>query len=220
MTKLLVWDFDGTLADTRALIETGMDACLRDLGLQDRPDLRAEWLKYVGLPVEEGVRRTFGPEGISVAEVLQAYRKFDWVGHESLICPFPGMSELVWELRGLGVKMAIASSKRSVALRRQLAAFHWEGCFDPIITPDEVQWGKPHPESLEQCCRCHGLEPGDLLMIGDTPFDLEMAQRASVPSVAVGHGYYGEDALRSYGPVAFAADTAALRRALLERVQA
>ena len=54
--KLIIWDFDGTLADTRPIIEAGMDHTLEILGLD--PGLKAQWLECVGLPVEEGIRRT------------------------------------------------------------------------------------------------------------------------------------------------------------------
>ncbi|HJU82986.1 MAG TPA: HAD family hydrolase [Holophagaceae bacterium] len=211
--KLIVWDFDGTLVDSRPLIEAGMAHALEALG-QPR-SLMEEWLRYVGLPVEEGIRRTFGPLGLDLDLVLKAYRSFGHADHEHLMRPFAGMDDLLQALRGRGQAMAIATSKRRVPLDRQLALFGWTGCFDPIITPDDVADGKPHPESLHLILERTGLAPGELLMIGDTPFDLEMAQRAEVPSVAVGHGFYPQEALLPYGPRAYAPDTTALRDILL-----
>lgn len=211
--KLIVWDFDGTLADTRPLIEAGMAHALDKLGLPR--SVMGEWLRCVGLPVEEGIRRTFGPLGLDLETVLPAYRSFGHVDHEHLIRPFPGVPELLQELRGLGQAMGIATSKRRVPLSRQLEGFGWTGYFDPIVTPDEVQAGKPHPESLELILRQTGLAPEELVMVGDTPFDLEMARHAGVPSVAVGHGFYGEAELAAFGPRAYAPDTPALRDILL-----
>ena len=211
--KLLVWDFDGTLVDSRPLIEAGMAHALDQLG-QPR-DLMQEWLRYVGLPVEEGIRRTFAPLGLGMDEVLTAYRSFGHADHEDLMRPFDGMDELVRDLRARGQAMAIATSKRTVPLLRQLAQFGWTGIFDPIVTPDDVTDGKPHPESLELIRQRTGLAPEDLLMIGDTPFDLGMAQAAGVPSVAVGHGFSGQEALLAFDPLAYAPDTAALRDILM-----
>jgi phosphoglycolate phosphatase-like HAD superfamily hydrolase len=111
--------------------------------------------------------------------------------------------------------MAIASSKRGEPLRRQLKVLGWEGYFSPLVTPDEVQAGKPDPESLHLCLEAHGLEPEEAIMVGDTPYDLDMAQRAGVPSVAVGHGFSNQAAMAAYGPRAYAPDTAALRDILL-----
>ncbi|MDR3672910.1 MAG: HAD family hydrolase [Holophaga sp.] len=211
--KLIIWDFDGTLADTRPIIEAGMDHALQVLGLD--PGLKAEWLKCVGLPVEEGIRRTFGGLGLSLDQVTKAYRTFRHTEHDHLLKGFQGMGELLAELRQAGIPMAIASSKRGEALRRQLKVLGWEGYFDPLVTPDEVQVAKPDPESLLLCLKIHGLQPGDAVMVGDTPYDLDMARRAGVPSIAVGHGFSNEEAMAGYNPIAFAPDTAALRDILL-----
>ena len=214
MTRLIVFDFDGTLVDSRPLIEAGMRPALDALGL---PHHHMEaWLDCVGLPVEAGIQRTFGPLGLSTEQVLPAYRSFGHVEHEAeLIRPFPGMDDLLRELQGRGQAMAIATSKRRVPLHRQLLQFHWEGLFDPIITPDEVTHGKPHPESLDLIRQLTERAAHELLMVGDTSFDLEMAQRAGVPSVAVGHGHHAAEVLAGYSPRAYAPDTPALRDILL-----
>lgn len=211
--KLIIWDFDGTLANTRPIIEAGMDHTLKVLGLD--PGIRQAWLQCVGLPVEEGIQRTFGPLGLETAPVLQAYRSFKHAEHEHLITGFDGITELLLELRDLAMPMAIATSKRGQALRRQLGVLGWEGLFDPIVTPDEVRNGKPDPESLRLCLAAHGLESNEAIMVGDTPFDLDMARRAGVPSVAVGHGFSSQEAMAVYEPRAYAPDTAALRDILL-----
>jgi HAD superfamily hydrolase (TIGR01509 family) len=211
--QLIVWDFDGTLADSRPLIEAGMAHALDALG-QPR-SVMAEWLKYVGLPVEAGISYTFGPLGLSNEAVLKAYRSFGHVDHEYLLRPFEGVHDLLLELRSRGQRMALATSKRTLPLTRQLAQFGWDGFFDPIVTPDDVTHGKPHPESLELIRRRTGLGPEDLLMVGDTPFDLDMARAAGVPSLAVGHGFYSQEALAACGPRAYAPDTPALRDILL-----
>lgn len=211
--KLIAWDFDGTLVDSRPLIEAGMAHALDTLG-QPR-SVMAEWLKCVGLPVEAGIRHTFGPLGLDLDTVLKAYRSFGHAEHEHLMQPFEGIPELLDELGTRGQRMAVVTSKRRLPLLRQMAQWDWEPLFDPIITPDEVTHGKPHPESLEKVQALTGLAPEDILMVGDTPFDLDMARAAGVPSLAVGHGFYGQEALAACGPRAYAPDTAALRDILL-----
>ncbi len=211
----IVWDFDGTLVDSRPLIEAGMDHALGILGLAGRADIQEAWLSNVGLPVEQGLQNTFEPVGLDPVEVLKVYRSFDWLGNESLLQPFPGMKDLVAELADRGHPHAIATSKRSLPLRRQLAALGWEGCFDPIMTPDDVAQAKPHPESLQRIMQATGEAPEDLVMVGDTPFDLDMARAAGVPAVGIGHGFYGAEALLACQPRAYAADVASLRDILL-----
>lgn len=213
--KRIVWDFDGTLVDSRPLIEAGMDHALRALGLTGRPDIQEEWLRNVGLPVELGLQNTFGPLGLDPAEVLKVYRTFDWTGNEHLLQPFPGMTALVAELTAQGRAQSIATSKRALPLRRQLAGIGWEGCFDPIMTPDDVVHAKPHPESLLKILETTGESPEDLVMVGDTPFDLDMASAAQVPAVGVGHGFYDAEALLACRPRAYAPDVESLREILL-----
>lgn len=215
--KLIVWDFDGTLVDSRPLIEAGMAHALDRLGLGR--EVMGEWLKYVGLPVEEGIRRTFTVLGLGVDEVLVAYRSFGHIDHEHLLQPFEGMRPLIAELQGRGQAMALATSKRRAPLDRQLAAIGWEGVFAPIVTPDDVASGKPDPESLHRILDLTGLQPAELLMVGDTPFDLDMATAAGVPAIAVGHGFYSAEALASCGPLAYAPDTSALRDILRAYLQ-
>ena len=211
--KLIAWDFDGTLVDSRPLIEAGMAHALDALGLSR--SIMDEWLKYVGLPLEDGLRNTFGPLGLDQDRVLKAYRSYGHAENEHLLQPFEGIPELLDELHARGQRMAVATSKRRIPLLRQMARWNWEVYFDPIITPDEVTHGKPHPESLEKMGAMTGLAPEDILMVGDTPFDLDMARAAGVPSVAVGHGFYAQEALAACGPRAYAPDTAALRDILL-----
>ena len=211
--RFIAWDFDGTLVDSRPLIEAGMTHTLNALGLP--MSLMDTWLACVGLPLEAGIAHTFGPLGLDGATVLKAYRGFAHAEEEHLLYPYQGIPELLEALRGRGIPMGIVTSKRRIPLLRQVARFGWEDLFEPIITPDEVTHGKPHPESLELLQALTGLAPQDLLMVGDTPFDLDMARVAGVPSLAVGHGFYGQEALAACGPRAYAPDTAALRDILL-----
>jgi HAD superfamily hydrolase (TIGR01509 family) len=211
--KLIAWDFDGTLVDSRPLIEAGMAHALDALG-QPRSVMQ-EWLKYVGLPVEAGIRNTFEPLGLDGDAVLNAYRSFGHAANEHMMQPFAGIPELLATLKERGQRMAVVTSKRRLPLLRQMAQWGWEPLFDPIVTPDEVTHGKPHPESLEYLQSLTGLAPEDILMVGDTPFDLDMANAAGVPSLAVGHGFYPQAALAACGPLAYAPDTAALREILL-----
>jgi phosphoglycolate phosphatase-like HAD superfamily hydrolase len=121
------------------------------------------------------------------------------------------MRELVADLKAAGVKQAIATSKKSKALEPQLEAFGWTGEFHPIVTPDVLRCPKPHPESLEVCLDAHGLRPEEALMVGDTLYDLDMANAAHVPCVGVTHGFATKDQLSAASPMACAADVAELR---------
>lgn len=212
--KLFIFDFDGTLVDSKPIIEAGMAHTLKLLGFP--LDLREEWLKYVGLPVEEGIRRTFPlDEKLTFEKVVTTYRTFDHQGQEPLIRAFQGIPELITELHEQGRPMAIATSKRNRGLNPTMLRLGWSDWFDPIITPDEVLNGKPHPESLHQILEKTNRKAEDCLMIGDTPFDIDMATAAGVPSLAVGYGMYSGDAMAPHHPRYYASDVSALRDILL-----
>lgn len=213
--KLIVWDFDGTLADTRPLIEDGMMHALRAMGLSAAH--MEKWLGCVGLPVEEGIRITFGvSDGPEMERILKQYRSYNWAGNADLIRPFPGMQELVAELGAKGMKQAIATSKRIRALEPQLADFGWSDTFFPVVTPESVTRTKPHPESLEICLKAHSLPPKDAVMIGDTLYDLDMANSANVPCIGVTYGFATKEQLASATPIACVGDVESLRNILLE----
>lgn len=213
--KLIVWDFDGTLADTRPLIVDGMVYTLKAM---DKPEsLLDTWLACVGLPVEEGLCRTFDvSDGVEMERVLKVYRSYDWTGNSHLIRPFPGMQKLVAELNSLGIKQAIATSKRYKALEPQLADFCWTDSFHPIITPERVANPKPHPESLEKCINSHNLHPEDALMIGDTLFDLEMANAAKMPCIGVTYGFATKEQLAQASPITLVENVENLRKTLMK----
>jgi HAD superfamily hydrolase (TIGR01509 family) len=211
--KLIIWDFDGTLADTQPLIEAGMDHALKIAGLD--PKIKQIWLQHVGLPLQEGARVVFGPMGIEYDLVVKAYHGFNHVEHECLVKGFDGINELLEELRCLKIPMAIASSKNKNPLNRQLKMLGWKHYFDPVVTPNDVQAGKPDPESIYKCLAAHNAKPEDALVIGDTEFDLEMARRANVASLAVCYGFQSMTAMDSYNPIAYVNNTSNLRDVLL-----
>jgi phosphoglycolate phosphatase-like HAD superfamily hydrolase len=189
-------------------------------GLGEPEGKMQEWLQYVGLPVEHGIEKTFGvAPGPDLDRILTIYRTYPHAQNQHLIQPFPGITDLLRELKALDLPLALATSKRRLPLTKQLNAFGWADFFNPVVTPDEVSRGKPHPESLQfildyWCCR-----PEEALMVGDTTFDLDMATAAGVPSLALGHGFHNQAQLSTCGPRAFAPDVRALRELLFAWIE-
>jgi len=212
--KLIIWDFDGTLADTKPLIEAGMDHTLKTLGLD--PKLKETWLQHVGLPIDDGVRIVFCDIGIDYNSIIRTYQNFNHIENEYLIKEFDGISELLRELRHLRIPMAIASSKTKNPLNRQIKMLGWDQYFYPIVTPSDVTAGKPNPDSVKKCLLSHNAKTEDAIVVGDTEFDLEMAQRANVASLAVCYGFQSTKSMDAYNPIAYANNTSDLRYALLE----
>ncbi len=85
--------------------------------------------------------------------------------------------------------------------------------FDVTRCADETR-SKPHPAMLEEILRFYDLEPTEAVMIGDTTFDLEMAQRIGMPSIGVRWGSHDDEALGRFAPRAIVGSVAELRREL------
>jgi len=200
MMKYIAWDFDGTLVDSRPLIRAGMTHALETLGLPE--SVAIDWLACVGLPVEEGIIKTFTPLGLKVEDVVKAYRSYPYAENLHLIHPFEGIHILLNELQSEKIRMSLATSKRRIPLERELKRFGWESFFDIYVTPDDVTFTKPHPESLHQINNYFGCTPDEIVMIGDTVYDLQMAHQASVPSIAVTYGFHSRELLSQERPLA------------------
>ncbi|UVJ42704.1 HAD-IA family hydrolase [Pseudomonas sp. LS1212] len=196
--KLLIFDWDGTLADSIGRIVEAMKVAARESGYPERDDLAIKGI--IGLALPEAIR-TLYPD-IS-DERLIAFRQYyadSYIALEAEPSPlFPGVLESLEAFRADGYRLAVATGKARRGLDRVLKAHGWEDYFDITRAADETQ-GKPHPLMLEQILAHCRVEPAQALMVGDSSFDLLMARNAGMDSVAVGYGALSLEALSAYGP--------------------
>lgn len=184
--KLIVWDFDDTLVDTKPLIEACMNHVLQKLDLDYK--LKHIWLKYASLPIQESIYYTFNKLGVSSDLIIKTYKNFDYKKYRHLIREFDGMSKLLNELKMLGFHMSIASAKDRETLMFQIDMLKWQHLFYPIVSSDDVELRKPHPESIYRCLNMLNINNKDAIMIGDTQFDIDMAKNANIYNISVGYG--------------------------------
>lgn len=196
--KLLIFDWDGTLADSIGRIVEAMKVAARESGYPERDDPAIKGI--IGLALPEAIR-TLYPD-IS-DEQLIAFRQYyadSYIALEAEPSPlFPGVLESLEAFRADGYHLAVATGKARRGLDRVLKAHGWEDYFDITRAADETQ-GKPHPLMLEQILAHCRVEPAQALMVGDSSFDLLMARNAGMDSVAVGYGALSLEALSAYGP--------------------
>ena len=124
---------------------------------------------------------------------------------------FPGVPELLDELRTGGHRLAVATGKSRRGLDHALQASGLSGYFVSSRCADETN-PKPHPAMLLELMRELRLEAADLLMIGDTSHDLGMAKSAGVDAIAVTYGAHPGEALRALAPRACVSSVVELRR--------
>ena len=205
---LIVFDWDGTLLDSTGGIADCIQAAARDLGL---PVPARETASHViGLGLQASLRTAVPslPQD-KYREFAEAYRRH-FLARQGSMALFPGVREMLQELLGAGHRLAVATGKsrrgldhalESTALRRMFAASRCADETDP----------KPHPAMLLELMAQLGVAPAQVLMIGDTSHDLEMARSARVDAVAVAYGAHPDESLRALAPRACVADVAQLR---------
>jgi HAD superfamily hydrolase (TIGR01509 family) len=212
----LIFDLDGTLVDTvyahvfawqRALAEAGMPIdgwrIHRRIGMSGGLFARAV-AREVGRPLDdaetEAIQRRHGQ---LFRELLPERR------------PLPGASDLLRELRELGITHGIATSGRRPEIDRSLEALG-VGAETAVVERGDVLRAKPEPDLFVECARRLGAVPDDCYVVGDAVWDLLAARRARMLSVGLLSGGYGEDELTQAGAFRVYRDPDELRHSLDE----
>jgi phosphoglycolate phosphatase len=192
--ELVIFDWDGTIMDSTALIAACIQDACRDLGLAIPPEREAKWV--IGLGFLQTVEHVApGLDRERALALAEAYRRhFLAREHEAPI--FAGIPSLLDELRSRERLLAVATGKARRGLDRVLEACGLGDRFDATRCADEG-FPKPHPDMVLHLLEATGIEAGRALMVGDTTHDLELAANAGVDAVAVCYGAHDEGQLRS-----------------------
>lgn len=198
--RLIVFDWDGTLLDSEARIVE----CLRAAGMEaGLPALPTKTLSNViGLGLREAITALY-PTGAPEEHALfiERYRHHYVVASQTATPLFQGVRELLERLRQRGAYLAIATGKGRHGLDRALTEHGFDGVFHATRCADET-FSKPHPQMLLDIIERLGVEARDALMVGDTEYDVVMAQNAGVAAVGVGYGVHGRERLLQHRPLA------------------
>lgn len=210
--RYLFFDFDGTLYDTvegitrsvrYALQKRGMDAPLEELRC------------FAGPPLEDMFMEKFG---FSREEAEQAVRDFREryvpIGlYESRA--FPGLKELLLELRAAGLTLAVTTSKPQPLAEELLRREGLYDLFDCVCGASQTGEGNAKWQVLLRAMEKLRAPREGSVLIGDTKYDVAGARRCGIPCIGVGYGYAAEGELEKAGADAVAKDLAALREMLL-----
>lgn len=214
--KLAIFDFDGTLVDSRKLIIEAHRVVFKEFGFNRPSD--DESLSLIGMSLDLVLRQLAGPDA-PVAGMAVAYRRLlPLLRNDAAYAevPFDGVSDLLATLAGHdGVRLGIATGHVSDAVVPALRHFGWQDYFCTVQTADKAP-SKPHPGMLLQALDEARVGADHTIMIGDTAFDMEMARAAGVRGVAVSWGYHGPERLRGAGAWQVVNDVGELRDVLME----
>lgn len=194
---LVVFDWDGTLFDSTAVIVRSIQSACADLGLPVPDKTQAAYV--IGLGLHDAlahVAPTLAPE--RVPELGLRYRHHYFASQHELSL-FDGTLELLAALKARHHWLAVATGKSRVGLNEALTHVELRGVFDGTRTADETA-SKPHPRMLLELMDEFGVAPERTLMIGDTTHDLQLAVNAGAHSVAVSYGAHDPEAFAAFNP--------------------
>lgn len=216
MSKLAVFDCDGTLVDGQAAVCDSMEAAFAQAGLvsPDRNIVR----RIVGLSLPQAVMQLApDAERDTAIAVVDAYKTHFRSTRESGALRevlYEGIPEVLQALHDADWCLAVATGKSDRGLQATLATNELTHLFTSLQTADRHP-SKPHPAMLEEALVECGAAPADTVMIGDTSFDIEMAKAAGVRALGVAWGYHEPAELLDAGAFAVAETPAQLTEILL-----
>jgi phosphoglycolate phosphatase len=197
--KLIVFDWDGTLMDSEAKIVDCIQAAFRDAGR--RAPSRDASRNIIGLGLAEAMAKLWpGCSDEQRNQVVERYRHHFLDANETPSCLFSGARELVEELAKSGYLLGVATGKSRKGLNSALEGTGLVHRFHATRCADET-FSKPHPEMLLQIMDELGAEGPETLMVGDTEYDMQMANNAGARALAVCHGVHERDRLLRHGPL-------------------
>ena len=204
---LIVFDWDGTVMDSTAVIAGSIQAACRDLGLKVPNDETARHV--IGLGLDQALHFAVPELTEAMRPDLVARYRYHFLSQDQAIPLFDGAREAIAELHGAGYWLGVATGKSSSGLNRALDSSGLREYFHATRTADRT-FSKPNPAMLLELMDELGTSAERTLMVGDTTHDLQMAQNAKVGAVAMGHGAHPPEQLLELKPLALVDDFAEL----------
>lgn len=187
MIETVILDFDGTIGDTRTLIVDTMQQTIAKLGLPARTT--EQCASMIGLPL----RQTF-TDLIPMSEEMgdlcdKIYTELFMQNNRPGVVPiFPHVKETLSELYAMGITLTVASSRRRATLTSFLKDMGLTNLISYIVSADDVEKAKPAPDMVNKIM-CHTeAESADILVVGDTKYDVLMGKAAGTTTCAVTYG--------------------------------
>ena len=197
--KLIVFDWDGTLMDSAAHIVSCLQNAITELSLEPKTD--DEIKNIIGLGLREALLALY-PQASDeeLTALVDQYREhfFDQQNAPSEL--FTGARDLVKELHAKDYFLAVATGKRRNGLDKVLKETGM-GEYFPITRCADESHSKPHPQMMLDIIDYYGIEANEAIMVGDTEYDLQMANNAAAYSVAVSYGVHEKQRLLDCKPL-------------------
>ncbi|SKA88382.1 pyrophosphatase PpaX [Clostridium sp. USBA 49] len=195
MIKAVLFDLDGTLIDTNDLIINSFKYTLKKhLGLDASKD---EIVMHFGEPLLDTLSR-YDKENAHI--LLETYRKYNENIHDELTKEVVGAKETLSELKTLGIKTGVVTSKRKILAERGLKLFDLLNYIDVFITPEDTIKHKPDGEPVIKACEGLKISTNEAIMVGDSHYDILCGKNAGAKSCLVKYTALPIDKIMVYNP--------------------
>lgn len=194
--KYIIFDFDGTIGDSQALIVKTLQDTMRKRGLEVKSDV--ECAATIGLRLDEAFVQLFemsAEEGMACAETYRVI--FEENKQHLIVQPFPHVLETIHTLHRQGYQLAIASSRGSDSLFGYVKQMGIEDCISSIIAGDLVEHVKPAPDMVFKALEEINGTVEEALVVGDMTYDVDMAHNAGAKACAVTYGNATREELKN-----------------------
>lgn len=197
---LVVFDWDGTLIDSTGKIVRSMHIAAAQVGL---PVLEDEAVRnIIGLGLPEAILTLYPQAEVKQRQLLREAYSDVYIKEDAQPCAlFAGVEQGLQRLQEAGHYIAVATGKSRRGLDRMLANLDWQTRFDATRCADETA-SKPDPKMLQELISHFGMASNKVYMVGDTEYDLAMAQRAGVHGIGVSYGAHAAERLYQHQPIA------------------
>lgn len=187
-TKVIIFDFDGTLCDTRSNIIIAFRATMEHLGLEMRDEETCG--ATIGLTLRDGFKSMYPDfDDAKIDYCVETYRQIFAERRKELMPDlFPGVKETLEALRKRGHRMTIATSRLTDSLMLFMRHHGIDHYFELAVGSDSVTHHKPHPEPALKTLRELNIAPSEAIMVGDMPVDIAMAHNAGIRAIGVDYG--------------------------------
>lgn len=198
MKKLIILDFDGTIADTRPVILNTFHRTLDAMHLPQHSD--DEIAATIGLPLLKAFPVLEPMDEEKAALCTATYRRiFEDVNAEIGVPMFPHVADTLRQLHNQGCTLSIATSRGYKSVVDFIKGFHLDDIITFVIAAEDVKHAKPDAEPVIKTLKHYGMKAEDAVVIGDTHFDILMGRNAGCATIGVTYGNGSRESLIEAG---------------------
>ena len=197
MIKGVIFDLDGTLLNTNELIYKSFKYMFKEvLNIElEKEEITLLYGKHLELSLQK-----YTKNDDIIKKMIDVYRKYNIYHHDSMCNVFKGIPEMLEKLKKNKIKCAVVTSKKRDVAMKGLIISDILKFMDVVITPEDTNKHKPEAEPALKACEKLNLKPGEVMMVGDSPYDLLCGKNAGCLSCGVEYTEISLDELKKVNP--------------------